>query len=306
MAAAAAGAVYGMRFLHRLAAGRSAPELKKFKTNEDDFFKGNERFIDAVNEGKAWLYDTPHEEVSIVSFDGLKLVGHLYLSNNAKRLIIMFHGFRSSWARDFGFAAREFFQEGCSLLIVEQRAHGKSEGEHITYGVFERFDCLEWARYAAERFGELPIFLDGVSMGAATVLMASSLRLPRQVRGIIADCGYTSPEAIISRVFHQHSPVPPKLIVPFVSGYGKLRAGFAFNDYSTLDALKVNTRPVFFAHGDADTFVPMEMTLENYRACVAPKELFIAHGATHGLSFLVEHDAYKARLYEFFDNCTRD
>lgn len=299
--ATAAGAIWGLNFLHKMASARKAPDLKMLKIEESDFFLGNEQFIDEVNAGKQWLRETPHEDISITSFDGFKLVGHLYKSDNAKRTVIMFHGFRSNWLRDFGFAAREFYEVGCNLLIVEQRAHGNSEGDYITYGVFERFDCRDWAQYAAQRFGDLPIYLDGISMGAATVLMASALPLPDAVKGIIADCGYTTPKAIISRVFQQKSPIPSKGLVSAVSAYSRFAAGFDFDDYSTLDAMRVNTRPIFFAHGDADDFVPMEMTLENYEACIAPKTLFIAHGATHGLSYLVQHDAYYNEIMEFFE-----
>ncbi len=296
----AAGAVYGLDFLHRIAAHRNAPKLKMLEVNESDFFQGNQQFIDDVRAGKQWLLNKEHELVNITSFDGLNLVGHLFINENAKRTIIMMHGFRSTWIRDFGFAAREFYEVGCNLLIAEQRAHGSSEGDYITYGVFERFDCLEWAKYAAARFGDMPLYLDGISMGASTVLMASGLPLPETVKGIIADCGFTSPKDIISKVFQQKSPVPAKGIVSAVSAYSKFAADYDFDDYSTLDAMKINTRPIFFAHGDEDDFVPMEMTLRNYEACTAQKTLFIAHGASHGLSYLVQHDAYYNELMEFF------
>ena len=138
-------------------------------------------------------------------------------------------------------------------------------------------------------------------MGAATVLMASALPLPKTVKGIIADCGYTSPKDIISKVFNDKSPVPSSGLVAAVSRYSKFAAGFDFDAYSTLDAMRENTLPIFFAHGDADDFVPMEMTLRNYEACTAPKTLFIAHGATHGLSYLAQHDAYYNELMNFFE-----
>ncbi len=295
-----AGALIGVDFLHKIAAARKAPELKMLEIDDNGFFQNNNKFIEYIKSGKRWLFDSAHETVIIKSFDGLRLTGHLYQPENAKRTIIMFHGFRSSWYRDFSCVAKEFYEEGCNLLIIEQRAHGSSEGDFISYGVFERFDCLEWAKYAEARFPGMPIYLDGVSMGASTVLMASSLDLPKSVKGIIADCGYTSPKAIISSVFKQKCPVGSKAVVAAVSLYSRFAADYDFDDYSTLDAMKVNTRPVFFAHGDADTFVPPEMTLENYRACKAPKELFIAHGATHGLSYLVAHDEYKKKLLEFF------
>lgn len=297
----AAGAALGVDFLHKMATARKAPLPKVLKLSEYEFFNGNEDYLRAVDEGIQWLKETLHEDVEITSFDGLKLEGHLYLAENAKRTIIMMHGFRSSWIRDFSLAGKEFFEVGCNLLIVEQRAHGNSDGKYITYGVFERYDCLYWALYAAERFGDLPLYLDGISMGAATVLMASALPLPDTVKGIIADCGYTSPKAIISKVFNDKSPVPSKGLVTAVSKYSKFAAGYDFDDYSTLDAMRENTRPIFFAHGDADDFVPMEMTLQNYEACTAPKTLFIAHGATHGLSYLAQHDAYYNELMNFFE-----
>ena len=296
----AAGAALGVDFLHKMATARKAPLPKVLKLSEYEFFNGNEDYLRAVDEGMQWLKETPHEDIEITSFDGLKLEGHLYLAENAKRTIIMMHGFRSSWIRDFSLAGKEFFEVGCNLLIVEQRAHGNSDGKYITYGVFERYDCLYWALYAAERFGELSLYLDGISMGAATVLMASALPLPDTVKGIIADCGYTSPKAIISKVFNDKSPVPSGGLVAAVSKYSKFAAGYDFDDYSTLDAMRENTRPIFFAHGDADDFVPMEMTLQNYEACTAPKTLFIAKGATHGLSYLAQHDEYYNELLEFF------
>ena len=45
------------------------------------------------------------------------------------------------------------------------------------------------------------------------------------------------------------------------------------------------------------------MTLQAYEACAAPQTLLIAHGAGHGLSWLVEHDRYKAALLDFFARC---
>ncbi len=64
-------------------------------------------------------------------------------------------------------------REGHNVLMIEERAHLESEGHTITFGIKERYDALDWIRYALQRFGEdTRIILVGISMGAATVLMA--------------------------------------------------------------------------------------------------------------------------------------
>lgn len=141
----------------------------------------------------------PYEDVFITSFDGLRLHAKFYAASERKAPVqIMFHGYKSSAERDFCGGLREGIDGGFNVLLVDQRAHGESEGKYLTFGVNERFDCLSWASYAAERFGnDVKIYLYGISMGAATVLMASALPLPKSVSGIVADCGYTSPKDII-------------------------------------------------------------------------------------------------------------
>lgn len=124
---------------------------------------------------------------------------------------IMMHGYKSGAERDFCGGAQIAVQGGYHVLLVDQRAHGKSEGRCLTFGIQERYDCRAWVNYAVGRFGaDTKILLYGVSMGAATVLMAGGLNLPRNVVGIVADCGYSSPAAIIRKVIRdQHLPIFP-------------------------------------------------------------------------------------------------
>ncbi len=115
------------------------------------------------------------EHVKLTSFDGLHLSA-LYLpaQGESQGTVVAFHGYRSLATIDFALEAELFHGLGYELLLPYQRSHGESQGKYITYGVKERFDCRDWARYAARRFGQdKPLFLMGISMGAATVLMAS-------------------------------------------------------------------------------------------------------------------------------------
>ena len=114
------------------------------------------------------------ENIFLPSYDGLRLHGRLLQQPGAKGTILLFHGYRSSWVIEFSIVLPYYFTLGYNLLAVDERAHGESEGTYITFGVRERHDVATWAAYAAMHFGPAhPLILDGLSMGAATVLMAS-------------------------------------------------------------------------------------------------------------------------------------
>lgn len=243
----------------------------------------------------------PYEDVFITSFDGLRLHAKFYAASERKAPVqIMFHGYKSSAERDFCGGLREGIDGGFNVLLVDQRAHGESEGKYLTFGVNERFDCLSWASYAAERFGnDVKIYLYGISMGASTVLMASALPLPKSVSGIVADCGYTSPKAIICSVLRDHH-VPAAPVYAVAKLGARLFCGFDLDSASAPDALRRSHIPVLFIHGDDDRFVPCRMSRENFEASAAEhKKLLIVHNAGHGLSYMLDRPAYLSALHEF-------
>ena len=242
-----------------------------------------------------------HNTVHIESCEGLKLYGHVFTAPEQKRVVICMHGWRSEWSFDFGGCADFFLEEGCTLILPEQRCHGKSEGEFIGFGVYERFDCLEWINYAKNLFPDTPIYLCGVSMGATTVMMASGLQLPDCVKGIIADCGFTSPRGIWKHVMKNNLKMSEKLAYPIANFYVNKKAGYDGEGASTVEALKNCKVPVLFVHGDADTFVPHSMTLENFDACASDKTLLIVEGAGHGLSYFFETEKYQKHIKDFFN-----
>ena len=118
--------------------------------------------------------DIPYEEVYITSHDGLKLHGKFYEGQKDKPVIIFFHGYRANATRDGSGIHTLGTQKGLNILTITQRSHKESEGKTITFGIKEHRDCLCWIQYCNDRFGSnRPIILSGLSMGAATVLMAA-------------------------------------------------------------------------------------------------------------------------------------
>lgn len=245
------------------------------------------------------LETLPYEDVFVQYEDNIRLHGRFYMVNPKAPVDIQFHGYRSCGLRDLCGGANLALERGHNVLLVDQRAHGQSQGKFLTMGVKERYDCMAWIDYVRQRFSDdTSILLVGVSMGAATVLMTANLGLPKCVKGIIADCGYTSPEAIIKNEL-KTMHIPQKLGYFLVRTGARIFAGFDPSSASAEEALKTCPVPVLFIHGEADRYVPCEMSRQNYWACTAPKKLLTIPGAVHGMSYLVDPVSYRAAVSEF-------
>lgn len=256
---------------------------------------------DMIREGIRFNLTHEHEDVSIRSFDGLTLAGKYYAAAGESPLLIMCHGYRGAAEHDFSCGLPYFLAHGFSILLIDERAHGRSGGRSITFGVNERRDIADWARYAAGRWPGRKIVLDGISMGAASVVMASALDLPREVCAVVADCPYTSPGAIIRKVARDYH-VPGGAFYSLARIGARLWGGFDPEDASALEAVKTSTLPLFLCHGEADTFVPCDMSRALFEASAsAKKRLVTVPGADHGLSFVADRDKVTGAMAMFFD-----
>ena len=242
----------------------------------------------------------PCEEFNIRSFDGLNLRGKYYEYAPGAIIEIMFHGYRGSAERDMCGGVQRCFKLGHSALIVDQRCSGKSGGNVITFGVNESRDCLDWMNFAIKHFGpDCRLMLTGISMGASTVMIAAGEDLPKNVIGVLADCGFTSAKDIIQHVIRQMK-LPPKLAYPFVKLGAKMYGHFDLEQTSALEAMKKCKVPVIFFHGETDDFVPCDMSRENFEACTGEKMLVTVPNAGHGLSILLDPEGYRAARKLFF------
>ena len=263
--------------------------------------KQYEPHLDTIANLLQTILDRPCELVSIQSYDGLTLWGRYYHVADGAPLDIAFHGYRSAGLTDFCGGAQISRELKHNLLLVDQRAHGKSQGNTITFGIKERWDVLNWVEYALKRFGpDTNILLFGISMGASTVLMASELPLPENVKGIIADCPYSSPAKIIRTVGRKmRIPAPVATVFSWVGA--KVYGGFDLGETDPVRAVRQAKVPILLIHGEADGFVPCDMSSDIQRSnpqmiyrCTFP-------GADHGISFLVNPERYRKLVGEFCD-----
>lgn len=259
------------------------------------------KYYNFIAKADNWLREHKAQDVYIQSEDGLRLHGLWVANENAKGTVILVHGYRSTYLLDVSAALPYYYNQGMNVLIPEHRAHGKSEGKYITFGVKESSDMLQWMKFHNEEYGKFPVLLAGVSMGASTVLYLADRKLPENVKGIIADCGFTSPAAIISEVFRGvlHLPAAPSVLVADL--FARVFAGFSLYEKDTRKILPDSRVPVLMIHGSEDGFVPCKMSQDGFGVCCEPKQLLVVDGAEHGVSFLVDTDGYSSAVNSFMD-----
>ena len=279
---------------------------RRIKRNPEEFDLPHgtvyEPFYDVMLERMKQTRSLPHRDYSITSFDGLTLWGTFYEYNPGAPIELMFHGYKGSGERDLCGGVQRCFAMGHSAFIVDQRGSGRSDGKVCSFGINERRDCHSWIAFLRKEFGDdIKIVLTGVSMGAATVLMAASEPLPANVKAILADCGYSSPGQII-RLVMERQGLPAKLIYPFMRLGARLFGHFNLEETSPVKAMAKCTVPVIFFHGADDDFVPCEMSQENYDACGCQKVLSVIPGAAHCLGCLVDTEGYLDTLNKFYDS----
>lgn len=269
--------------------------LDQEQANKTPWGKYYPVILDSYN----WLQENHCKDIYITSHDGLRLHGLWIPAENPKGTVLMAHGYRSTMLVDCHLGFELFHRLGWNILVPEQRTHGQSQGRYITFGVQESRDMEGWIRYHNRHFGTAPMLLFGISMGASTMLYLADRELPHNVKGIIADCGFTSPAAILTSVFQNviHLPAAPSI---WAAGlFARMFARFSLWERDTRKILPNSRLPVLLIHGKEDGFVPCPMSLQAYKACKEPKELLLVEGAEHGLSFLADGYRYTAAVMDF-------
>ena len=244
----------------------------------------------------------PCQILDVTSFDGIKLTGRLYRAeeNQEKRLVICVHGYKSNGRRCYGGFVPILNDMGLDALVIENRAHGDSEGDYTGFSVLDRVDVKYWVEKMRGDYGK--VYLMGSSMGASTVGIVAA-DLP-EIAGLVFDCGFTSPmDAFRLKV---KDKMPPFLYEPvffFGRMWCKMILGFDFKKVSTLDAMKDVKCPTLFIQGGKDWVVTPEMAQKLYEACGSDdKKLELFEDAEHGASFYVDRERYVALLKDFFNS----
>lgn len=259
-----------------------------------------DEYIPRIRECREMLIKQSHEDMYIKSNDGLKLHATFFPCEESKKLVICFHGYTSEGLNDYTTLAVFYLNNGYNLLIVDERAHGQSEGTYIGFGCLDRYDAKLWIETMVKKLGEdCKILLHGDSMGGATVLMTTGLELPPQVKAAVSDCAFTSAKDVFSHVLKKQYHLPPAPIIYVASKMLKKKAGYELNECDARREVAKATIPILFFHGEADGFVPCYMVRELYNACRTKKKLVIIEGAGHVESCYRDPELYEGTIKDF-------
>lgn len=296
----AATAIGGYRVFQKA----SYREKVKPKKNLED----RPLYVRMLTEGQAesneWLKSIDYKEVSVTSDDGLVLKGVLLRANKpTENTVILVHGYKATW-QSMGFYARYYLEDkNYNVLMFDQRAHGTSQGDIITFGYKESRDLVCWIELVLDYIGlNSQIILHGVSMGGATVLMASALDLPKQVVGVVSDCAYSSYDKQLNEIMYQDYKLPGFPLVNVAMLYAKFLTKCDHIRYSPLTAVKKAKLPILFIHGEKDSLVPFYMVTRLFNACVSEKTLLAVPLADHAVSWFVAREDYCLYLTKFLND----
>lgn len=246
------------------------------------------------------MYGQPHEDAWIHSEDGLKLHGTWFPQGNQKKVVICFHGYSSSGANDYSAYSDYYFSKGFSMLILDERCHGQSEGKYIGFGCLDRKDGVRWIEWVLEKCGkDVQIMLHGLSMGGATVCMMSGLDLPEQVKGIVSDSAFTSAKDILTHLLKYILKLPAKPTMQISGLFTRILAGYGMDECNAAREVQKAEVPILLIHGSADTFVPLYMGDAIYEKIASPKKKLIVDGAAHMESYYIAKETYEEALDEF-------
>ena len=263
-----------------------------------------QQYFPIIEERRERLCSRRHEEVYVESFDGLRLHATWFPAKEQEKeitkAVICFHGYASCGMNDYVGLSDYYIRNGFSMLIVDERAHGKSQGEYVGFGCLDRKDALQWINWLTARCtGQVQILLHGISMGAATVLMTTGLTLPPQVKGVISDCAFTSPKEVFSHVLHSMYHLPAFPMIQISDHVNRKKAGYGLDECNAAREVKKAKVPALLIHGSADTFVPCRMCDQIYDNYAAEKKKLIVEGAAHAESYYKDRDAYEKAMDEF-------
>lgn len=286
-------------FFYNLAIERNVKEFLQGNTDLEVSAEAMDVFLEG--DWREWVDQQDFEEMELTAYDGLKLQGYfLKAKEPTNKTVVLAHGYLGRGS-DMGLYGQYYYEElGYNVFFADSRGHGDSEGDYIGFGWDDRLDFIDWTDQLIEKLGpDTEIVMHGVSMGAATVLMATGEQLPENVKAIVADSPYTSVYDMFAYQMKRMYHLPAIPILPTTSMVTKMQAGYSLTEASALDQVKKAEVPILYIHGNADTFVPTRMTEELYENTKSDAEIMTVDEAGHGEAFVLAKDKYIEKLNGF-------
>lgn len=294
----AAATTYGSFYLVDYAL-KSAPESHRKNWGKAmDWYPELKPWLDSIKTEGAW------SDTFAIMPDGLRAHAVCIKSRKAEgRTAVVVHGYTNN-SIDMLHIARIYNKEmHYNVVLPDLHGHGLSQGDDIQMGWFDRLDVLKWIDLAPKMFStvgdSMRLVVHGISMGAATTMCVSGERTPDYVKCFVEDCGYTSAWDEFAHELRGRFSLPEFPLLYTASWLTQAKYDWSFKEASPLKQVAKCKKPMFFFHGDKDTFVPTWMVYPLYEAKPQPKQLWIAPGSEHAFAYRDHREEYIKKVEAF-------
>ncbi len=259
---------------------------KNLVDHEEEFYQESYR----------WFQDIPKEEISIKSYDNLKLKGYFIpsIDKKSEKIAIVMHGYQSK-GTDMIIIAKMYSDMGFKVVLPDLRGHGKSEGKFTSMGHYEKYDLKRWFNFCLTSYGATDkILIHGVSMGAAMAIMLTALDIPKNLKFMVLDSGYTRFKGTLRHTFRSKYL---SIFLPGLSLITYFQHRYFLSQLRPIKAMRKNEVPFLIIHGEKDQLVPLKMAKDLLKAAKTDrKELLIVKDARHALGYKVDKELCTERI----------
>jgi pimeloyl-ACP methyl ester carboxylesterase len=241
----------------------------------------------------------PVTPIEFATEDDIRLRGWWNAGEESSPVIIFSHGLNRSRVEMLERAA-EARRRGYGVLLFDSRNHGESDSAYTTLGVRESQDVCAASRFVREREPDRRQLLWGVSLGAATALLAAP-KCPG-FAGIVADSSFLSFRETIAHHISLIFRIPSFPIANLIVAITAWRMGFDPDEGDVESAVRrLANVPILFVAGGRDARMPPALAERLYRASPDPlREMLVIPEAGHGNAFTTDRQRYLDAVFGFF------
>ena len=238
------------------------------------------------------------KELSIKSKDGLKLVGQ-WFDYGFEKTVVILPGRRETLVYSY-YYAQPYKNCGVNVLVIDQRAHGLSEGTYSTCGIKEAEDVKLWLEYLHDELNQKELFIHGICVGTCMTSMIVASFKKDYLKAVILDSAFITYKEIY-RIHYQESG---HALFPV---YYQIWFWFSFFTHCNINAARTidylpqfGNMPVLFIWGKKDAYCLPEKSKEMYEKCSSnKKEIVWFEGALHSRVRLSDEERYDAVISDF-------
>lgn len=219
-----------------------------------------------------------YEDIYFENKNGVALNGWLFLANNAKATLLLFHGNAENVGDRLDYI-RILHDLSINIFVFDYQGYGRSKGSPSESGTYD--DALAAYNYLKARKDIDPRFISffGRSLGGAIAIdLATRVNCHR----LIIEGAFSSIKDMAKDMF---SFIPLYLVVS--------------NKYDNASKISKINIPKLIIHGTLDETVPFSQGKKLFNVANKPKEFYEIYGAGHNDTYIVDGKPYFERIKAF-------